>query len=145
MFCRSINLQNFLFKIYTTRDLCFIQILNNGQKIFIDLYSFFKSSSIVLWASKFISLKTVNVTGNDNMFISKNNFFEMALKKNTRTEMGFFLQHENLEILEFSFDELLKCSKNIKQFYITYITTKGAFKYYVSMFFQSECLATLCW
>lgn len=118
-------MQKSIFNVFTTRDICYIQICSEERKIFIDLYEFFKSSSIILWAFKFIQKNSSSFKPNDTVFSSKNKFFQISIQKglNEQSEMKIVLKNETEIIFDFSYEELTTCSKALKQFYITFITS----------------------
>ena len=106
-----------------------MQFYHNDRKIFLDLYDFFKSSSIILWAFKFRAIDSLKYSDNQTIFSSKNSRFQLCLKNCTESKIRIFLIHKFEELLEFTFEDLLICSKNIKEFYITFVANKEPWIY----------------
>ena len=123
------NLSNFIFKIFTTRNSCFLQFFHNDRKIFLNMYDFFKSSSIILWVLKFSAIDPIKYSDNQIIFSSKSSRFQLCLKNCIKSKIRIFLIHKYEELLEFNFEDLLTCCKNIKEFYITYVSSKQPWIY----------------
>ena len=91
-----------------------------------DLYDFFKCSTIICWASKYTSdVQLKDCKFNDCVFTSSCNFFKICLKKsNIDLKTSIILMNlKDSELMKFNFQELLTSLKSIKQFYITHITS----------------------